>query len=591
MRSRSPYRRQRENKRRSPRKRSDSSASPVATKNVDTENKEKSERRNDRHTRLSRKSSDRQESRSKHHSRHDKDSSKSKSEQKPSRKDDSRKYSGSVKRKSKGSRSRSLDKKRPKMEGHKGRGSRDQSKSLERKRPKVAGPNDKSSHVQTRSLDKNRPKGGGRKKSGRTHSTSCDDAPIMSSQSMDDKVKKKNKIGKRATNMKEESRVMAYEESEEPNMVRKRPATQKRFDQSNMTLNERFSQFYEDKQLTFDESISIEIERTIDGDEPFVIPNFHPHEVLLSRRSEEGKRSLSSRKEFNYLKNEEQYGGHTEERVVTVVKSFDRDSAYETTWYKISQNAFGHGESSITQPTLFWKDSGRDAVIQVPIVTSQKTKETDVEVTSASDYPRQRSARAQTRRDDTECKDQRSLLRPRDSWHASDFQECQEMGELKNRDRNLRNFRGRGNRFGQSGRGRPFDSSYSKVGPTAARGPRLNTREEEMSQPAELPDFSRRPDKYTYDAWKDKPEMIPRGRSYFEHDNRDEDDQWQFNRNFGRGGFVRGGRGHGFRGRGLQNFQNSRFEKRSGLAEPVQWKHDKFETLLEDEKPSSTTEK
>lgn len=28
-----------------------------------------------------------------------------------------------------------------------------------------------------------------------------------------------------------------------------------------------------------------------------------------------------------------------------------------------------------------------------------------------------------------------------------------------------------------------------------------------------------------------------------------------------------------------------------GLAEPVQWKHDKFETLLEDEKPSSTTEK
>lgn len=236
-------------------------------------------------------------------------------------------------------------------------------------------------------------------------------------------------------------------------MLRKRPATRKRFDQSNMTLNERFSKFHEDKQLTFDESISIEIERTIDGDEPFVIPNFHPHEVLLPRRSEEGKRSLSSRKEFNYLKNEEQYGGHTEERVVTVVKSFDRDSAYETTWYKISQNAFGHSESSITQPTLFWKDSGRDAVIQVPIVTSQKTKEADVEVTSASDYPRQRSARAQRRRDDTECKDQRSLLRPRDSWRASDFQECQEMGESKNHDRNFRNFRGRGNRFGQSGRG------------------------------------------------------------------------------------------------------------------------------------------
>lgn len=69
MRSRSPYRRQRDNRRKSPRKRSDSSTLPVAAKNVDTKNKEKSERQNERHNRLSRKSSDGQESKSKHHSR------------------------------------------------------------------------------------------------------------------------------------------------------------------------------------------------------------------------------------------------------------------------------------------------------------------------------------------------------------------------------------------------------------------------------------------------------------------------------------------------------------------------------------------
>ncbi|XP_025090976.1 serine/arginine-rich splicing factor 4-like isoform X4 [Pomacea canaliculata] len=68
-----------------------------------------------------------------------------------------------------------------------------------------------------------------------------------------------------------------------------------------------------------------------------------------------------------------------------------------------------------------------------------------------------------------------------------------------------------------------------------------------------LPDFSRRKDfwggpccypilshtdKYQYAEWMDKPEMIPKNPSYYEHDNRDE---WQ--------PFKDRGRGRGFRGR------------------------------------------
>lgn len=57
--------------------------------------------------------------------------------------------------------------------------------------------------------------------------------------------------------------------------------------------------------------------------------------------------------------------------------------------------------------------------------------------------------------------------------------------------------------------------------------------------------------------------------SYFhlQHDNRNEDMPWGFNRGRGRGGFVRGGRGNGggrgFGGRATPRFQNVGFRKRS----------------------------
>ena len=104
-----------------------------------------------------------------------------------------------------------------------------------------------------------------------------------------------------------------------------------------------------------------------------------------------------------------------------------------------------------------------------------------------------------------------------------------------------------------------------------------------------LPDFKNRPDKFQYEEWKEKPEMIPRNPSYFEHDNREGERGFRGRgrgfrgrpppRGRGRGGFRGGGRGFGGSGRSYNKERESA------------WKHDLFDKLKdeEDEKPSSTT--
>lgn len=44
------------------------------------------------------------------------------------------------------------------------------------------------------------------------------------------------------------------------------------------------------------------------------------------------------------------------------------------------------------------------------------------------------------------------------------------------------------------------------------------------NSPEILPDFSKRPDKYQYEEWREHPEMVPRGSNYYEHDTRPEVD-------------------------------------------------------------------
>ncbi|KAK3596548.1 hypothetical protein CHS0354_027001 [Potamilus streckersoni] len=129
-----------------------------------------------------------------------------------------------------------------------------------------------------------------------------------------------------------------------------------------------------------------------------------------------------------------------------------------------------------------------------------------------------------------------------------------------------------------------------------------------------LPDFKKRSDKYCYEEWKDKPEMIPKGPSYYEHDNRD--DYFSRGRGLGfrrpfRGGFrgrIRGQgfypRGSSFRSRGFSSSSSYSRERERPLkptqgtreASSEEWKHDLFDQTEKaepekdkDKEPSSTT--
>ncbi|GAB6021602.1 hypothetical protein CHUAL_004188 [Chamberlinius hualienensis] len=150
----------------------------------------------------------------------------------------------------------------------------------------------------------------------------------------------------------------------------------------------------------------------------------------------------------------------------------------------------------------------------------------------------------------------------------------------------------------------------------------------------DLPNFSNRPDKYRYQEWLEKPDVVPKGPSYFEHDNRGERrDRDARGRGRGGRGEVRS-RGRGFRGggtfrsiRGGGTFRSNRGigsssgggggglggggergrfaprgrrDNRSDMISPKNqrspnhWQHDMFEkspdqNSVQDNNPSSTT--
>ncbi|XP_076457082.1 uncharacterized protein LOC143291211 [Babylonia areolata] len=141
---------------------------------------------------------------------------------------------------------------------------------------------------------------------------------------------------------------------------------------------------------------------------------------------------------------------------------------------------------------------------------------------------------------------------------------------------------------------------------------------ERKKEGGELPDYSRRKDKYQYTPWLDQPELIPKDPKYFMHDDRESMDM----RDRGRGRFMRGRtnyrrpfrpyRSRGpyrgpYRGRGNYNNHNdsrymndprSRSPRRSYTARrnddnrsvEREWKHDKFSELETDGEKSSQRE-
>ncbi|KAL8594953.1 hypothetical protein ACOMHN_038750 [Nucella lapillus] len=139
-----------------------------------------------------------------------------------------------------------------------------------------------------------------------------------------------------------------------------------------------------------------------------------------------------------------------------------------------------------------------------------------------------------------------------------------------------------------------------------------DNKAEQKKDAEDLPDYSRRKDKYQYTPWLDQPELIPKDPKYFMHDDR----EIQESRFRGRGGFMRGryynyrrpfrpyrGRGN-FRGpyRGRGNYNNDprndprpRSPRRQytgrrnddNRSVEREWKHDKFSELETDrERPT-----
>ena len=91
------------------------------------------------------------------------------------------------------------------------------------------------------------------------------------------------------------------------------------FDQTEMTLDDRFSSLStKAKPFVPDENVTIEIERSVAGRAvPFAIPPFWSDAVQIVRRSDEGKKPLSDREEFLRRVDD----NDDERRVVKVKKS------------------------------------------------------------------------------------------------------------------------------------------------------------------------------------------------------------------------------------------------------------------------------
>lgn len=349
--------------------------------------------------------------------RHNKDSSDSEGDKKDvAQKDGPRRRSRSPDRPNRRSRSKSHDQKRSKDTRH--------GKKRMKHRPKPVGADAKNSSRHSR------------KRSG--------------SQKRSRSPEPKRKARESNALEEQQSQMPFRPEAGDSFGLRKLLPPKKKSDQTRLTLNERFAQFHDSKPIVVDESISIEIERNIEGDEPFVIPNFHPHEVRLPRRNDEGRRSLTSRVEFASKHNEEVEEEYAEKRVVTVMKSRSRESASDTVWHRLGQTSRGMGEAPTRLPTLFWKDAGHETVIQVPIITSDRGRDADSEVTSANDRLGRRVV--QTRSDPEFRRSDASESQFRNRRRFPPSREDPDPRQGNSQDQDPRFFRGSNRRFDPQGR-------------------------------------------------------------------------------------------------------------------------------------------
>ncbi|XP_041360869.1 uncharacterized protein LOC121377073 [Gigantopelta aegis] len=430
------------------------------------------------------------------------------------------------------------------------------------------------------------------------------------------------------------------------------------------TLHERFM-IFDQKPLILDENITIGIQRNrncIPSSTVNITKIFDAALFIMLHGREEGKKPIFDREEIKIFRHDERLLEEDEEeeeferRIIRVEPVPKRSSSDHSRGYDRSAFERIHDDQTFStrrSPHVIRKDIGRsawpDKHLQItrqrsnsphgrhqgPTVHIRLDTEPDKKFESGSGRGRhsykiqEKIERIQNNPHDLRHNLIRGQFDPRmDARAKIEARRREDSGERDgSRDRKNWDDRGRGERDRLAERERhPSDQKSS------SRSRNDSGRE--------LPNFSRRTDKYAYEEWREKPELVPRGPSYFEHDNRED---FLSRPPRGRGGYLRGrgrgrgrdsglersrdgGRGHysssyesrdfdreSYRGSSRGSFSTSyRSRGRGWMSRPFRgtrgsyrgrdydsrqsddrglWKHDMFDKMEknEDEKPSSTT--
>ncbi|XP_064652334.1 serine/arginine repetitive matrix protein 1-like isoform X2 [Lineus longissimus] len=358
----------------------------------------------------------------------------------------------------------------------------------------------------------------------------------------------------------------SHEESRHHDVVSSSTGAQQR---QKVLLSYRFKDEHSDRPIKVEENITVEIHRKVQG-EPVSYINraYNPDEVVIIRRKDEGLKPIFDREELrnaHYPEEEE-----VETRVIKVVKK------KETSHYRDDDRFRSATDHSRRYPGA--GDQGMRIELRMG-----RPRSPEVRRDERGRSPDRGSERRVTSRD------RLGERRPIDRRISFDRNRAENPTDLRNSLNRRRDDSNRDSRqvitdSREFRRPAPGGQSIrDRLGGRGGRMPRSDT--------APLPDFSRRPDKFRYEEWMDKPEMVPKGISYFEHDNRGDQGSSDYWARRGRGR----GRG-GFRGRGQRGGGGYSYRERAGESSSGKWKHDKFrdeaETAQaqEDNKPSSTTE-
>nr|KAG5698916.1 hypothetical protein BaRGS_006810 [Batillaria attramentaria] len=345
-------------------------------------------------------------------------------------------------------------------------------------------------------------------------------------------------------------------------------------------LHDIFSLITRDKSFTLDEDISIAIQRNPyaePSEESTVRKVFDEELFTMIRSHSEGQRQIFDREELKAFGHDSNLADDPDfERRVIRLKPGKSSQEFESSSSSVQRFRSTH---KITR--MIERDSGRSRSKSPP-----RRREQEVRLKLVPD------PRYEARYADMQKKDGSSSrkLDPADLRH--ELRGSATTSAATSSSKSLGDLRSRLDKRDE----RPWLSMKDD-----SRDVKADSRRD-----TDAPDYSRRKDKYQYAEWMDKPEMIPKNPSYFEHDNRDE---LRDSRDRGRGrGRSRGFRGRfmyrrpyrPFRGRGTfrgrgrgssdrysppphSSHSRSRYDDVKRLE--GEWKHDKFAELEGDTKP------